>query len=186
MIFKRFLSMTLLLSPLPVLFSPGAFAAELKDDTGWEHAGRVMPGCDRIEKQTGKNGDFFECWKDKAIICYAVQISTPGWGGPVNLMVSVDTGFRIKEFSMISNSESPEQGSLLINTDFHKKFIGLGSEKLFLKNDSNAKGLDTVAGATFTTFAVTENLRGAIIKLREMLPPEEKQTAKKKETKTVK
>lgn len=86
---------------------------------------------------------------------YAVNVTSKGYGGPIELLVGFDADGKIKGVKIIAASETPGIGSNVTEGDFVNQFVGLSGEIELGKN------VDGVAGATISSKAVTAGVNEA-------------------------
>ena len=87
--------------------------------------------------------------KDGGVCGYAASVAPTGFGGPVNLMVGVDSSDTIVGVRVVSHSETPGLGSRVGGNDFLSQFSGK-------KTDAT---VDAISGATISSKAVMTGVK---------------------------
>ncbi len=89
---------------------------------------------------------------------YAFQSSGKGYGGEIEILVGLDTGFKIKGISVLSHTETPGLGARITEASFTDQFKGMSLSELALKSEGG--GIDAITGATISSKAVVDAIRG--------------------------
>lgn len=97
-------------------------------------------------------------------IGWAVQVSSNGFGGAVNMMVGIDKAGNVIGISIISHTETPSLGAVAAENSaageaFRSQFAGL-SGTLALSKDGGT--VDAISGATITSRAVVSGVNAAL------------------------
>ena len=95
---------------------------------------------------------------------YVIEVLPAGFGGPVDLMVGVDTDLVVTGVSVISHSETSGLGAVAAQKNakgiaFRDQFIG-ESGTLSVTKDGGT--VDALTGATITSRAVTDGVNAAL------------------------
>jgi NosR/NirI family transcriptional regulator, nitrous oxide reductase regulator len=116
----------------------------------------VIPGADRVERRGGlyigyRNGE-------SQPVGYAAVGSAQGYGGPIEVLVSLAPDQTVIGMRIVSQHETPGFFRLVTNGGLVDSFIGLkASDSLKLGQD-----LDAISGATYSAEGVAEAARRAI------------------------
>lgn len=86
--------------------------------------------------------------KDGGVCGYAASVSPAGFGGPLNLMVGVDSAGTVMGVEIVSMSETPGLGSRVGGEEFLSQFNGKSGEV----------AVDAISGATISSKAVAEGV----------------------------
>ena len=97
---------------------------------------------------------------------YVVRVSVNGFGGAIDMMVSVDTNRTVTGVSIISHSETASLGANCTREDFRAQFVG-ASDDLAVTKDGGT--IDALTGATVTSRAVTKGVNLALECVKEVL-----------------
>lgn len=111
--------------------------------------------------------DIYIISKDTAIIGYAFIATGKGYGGEINTIVGIDNEYKIKEISVVSNTETPGLGTKILETFFTDQFKNLELQDVKLSKDGGK--VDAISGATISSRAVTDSVRSAIEKKLEII-----------------
>ncbi len=82
--------------------------------------------------------------KTDGICGYAASVTPAGFGGPINLMVGIDSAGEVMGVKIVSMSETPGLGSRVGGPEFLAQFEGLSGEV----------SVDAISGATISSTAV--------------------------------
>ena len=130
----------------------------------------VIPGATRGEIR----GDLYVGLdKDGQVAGYAAVGEGQGYGGPVEMLVGIDTRGKITGAIIITQRETPGFFRLIIEHNLVGQFIGLK----FNAPLSLGQDVDAVSGATFSAEGVASSIRAAVRTiaqdgLNSPLPPE--------------
>lgn len=117
---------------------------------------------DLSEKARGKfedAGNIFEVIVDGDIKGYAIEVDPRGYGGPMSVMVGIDTDGVITGVSVVEHKETPGLGSEVAGSkDFLSQYRGARiKDPVRIGEDIEAK-----SGATITSRGITEGVRKAL------------------------
>lgn len=95
---------------------------------------------------------------------WAVQVTTNGFGGAVNMMVGIDKTGNVIGISIISHTETPSLGAVAAENNaageaFRSQFAGLSGTLAVTKDGGT---VDAISGATITSRAITEGVNAAL------------------------
>ena len=95
---------------------------------------------------------------------WAVQVTTNGFGGAIDMMVGIDKTGNVIGISIISHAETPSLGAVAAEDNaageaFRSQFAGL-SGTLAVSKDGGT--VDAISGATITSRAVVEGVNAAL------------------------
>lgn len=91
------------------------------------------------------------------VLGYAVRVAPAGYGGPISMIVGVDTKGAVTGIVIVSHSETPGLGSRVkSDAGFLEQFVGKGA------NASVGSGIDAITSATISSKAVTAGVREAV------------------------
>jgi len=98
---------------------------------------------------------------------YAFIASGSGYGGNIDIMVGLDSGFGIKGVSILSQTETPGLGSMITESLFTDQFKELSASDIALKADGGK--IDAVTGATISSRAVVNAVKEKMIEIIDSL-----------------
>lgn len=119
---------------------------------------RVLPGADRF-RPVEENCSWLGYYQNRKI-GMVLKITTQGYGGPIEMMVGIDTLKQITGIEISPRQETPGLGDRVKEDWFKNQFIGRSADDLVLKSEGGT--IDAVTGATISSRAVVAELRAAI------------------------
>ncbi|MGB9742443.1 MAG: RnfABCDGE type electron transport complex subunit G [candidate division WOR-3 bacterium] len=130
----------------------------------------VLPEADRFEPATPDSMVWF-AYQGKTRIGSIVKTAHQGYGGPVPVTAGIDPQGRVIAIRVASAAEglkeTPGLGLKATEPAFRDQFVGRTAAELKLKKDGGA--IEAITGATITSRAVTDGLRAALEKYRNLL-----------------
>lgn len=136
--------------------------AELKSGAAGAAVQEVLPGGGKLIDFTDDTGMISAVYGGEN--GYAVQVTTPGFGGDVEMMVGVAKDGTVLGISIISHSETSGLGAVAASDteagqSFRGQFVGM-SGTLAVNKDGGS--VDALSGATITSRAVTAGVNAAL------------------------
>lgn len=98
---------------------------------------------------------------------YAFMASGSGYGGNIDILVGLDSGFGIKGISILSQTETPGLGSMITESLFTDQFKGLSVSDIALKSEGGK--IDAITGATISSRAVVNAVKEKMVEILESL-----------------
>ncbi len=98
---------------------------------------------------------------------YAFIASGSGYSGDIDIMIGLDSGFGIKDISILSQTETPGLGSMITESSFTDQFKGLSASDIALKADGGK--IDAVTGATISSRAVVNAVKEKMVEIIDSL-----------------
>ncbi len=96
--------------------------------------------------------------EDGNLLGYCVQVQSQGFGGPVTLAVGVDLNGAVTGVSIVSHNETDRVGTAAMTPEALTRYVGRsGTIRV-----SGPNSVDTVAGATATSKAITAGVNRAL------------------------
>jgi Na+-translocating ferredoxin:NAD+ oxidoreductase subunit G len=121
---------------------------------------KVIPGADDYAKKSFNDKDYYECYKDKRLMGYALFASSKGYSGDIKMLFGINLQGTVLGVEILSQSETPGLGARCVEIKrnenspwFLKQFIGKHAASLHI-ND-----IQTITGSTITSKAVLEGVR---------------------------
>lgn len=94
---------------------------------------------------------------------YAVGVSPVGYGGPIEMMVGVNSNLEVIGVSVIDNSnETPGLGSRTAESEYTDKFIGKKKGVTVVNRDAGENDVIALTGATISSRAIGKGVAKAI------------------------
>lgn len=145
-------------------------AAEMKQNT----MKSLIRQADTVKQIPGRT-DWYEALKGGKTIAYVVPAEAKGYGGTIEMLAGIGTDGKVLDFSILSSNETPGLGQNASKESFRSQFEGKSLKNLVVvKDPSDKEDIQAMTGATISSSAVTEGIREAVEKVREL----EKFTAK--------
>ncbi len=90
---------------------------------------------------------------------YVVSCTTSSFGGPLQMMVGVDTSGTVTGVRILSHADTPGLGALAASPDFYEQYTGMSGT---LAVDKDGGQVVAITSATITSRAVTVGVNDAI------------------------
>lgn len=91
----------------------------------------------------------------------AFIVQAGGYGGPIDIMVGLETDYSLRGIRIVSHRETPGLGARITEAAFLDRFVGLTVEQIALTRDGGE--IDGITAATISVRAVIDKVREAII-----------------------
>jgi len=98
---------------------------------------------------------------------YAFMASGSGYGGNIDILVGLDSGFGIKGVSILSQTETPGVGNRITESSFTDQFKGLSASDIALKSEGGK--IDAITGATISSRAVVDAIKEKMVEIIDTL-----------------
>lgn len=102
----------------------------------------------------------FAAWKDSSVIAYAVETTTDGFGGPIKLLVGIDTANTILDYVVLEHSETPGLGAKA--QDWFTSIKGRTCDGSW-KVSKDGGSVDAITAATITSRAFVKGINDAVL-----------------------
>ncbi|HCQ90923.1 MULTISPECIES: RnfABCDGE type electron transport complex subunit G [unclassified Clostridium] len=103
---------------------------------------------------------------------YCINVSTSGYGGPINMMIGISSDGTVKGIKILSHTETPGLGAKAEEPEFTDKFKEKKADSELTVVKGDASGDDQIAaisGATITSKAVADGVNIATKAFNEQL-----------------
>jgi len=110
----------------------------------------------------GKDYVYYTVSKGGNIAGYAIQASSSGFGGALNLMVGMTASGEIYNTSVLSHSETPGLGAKCTEPAFSDQFKGFNPFKKKLAVRKDGGDVDAITASTITSRAYCAALENAV------------------------
>lgn len=132
---------------------------------------------DEIDFEELDAGDqtIYEASSDGQLLGYAVRIQTPGYGGPITMLVGLSPdGEDILGISVVEQVETPGLGGNITQEEFRAQFdeLAAGEPITYVKNVDPRKEdnqVQALSGATITSAAVVDGINEHVGPAREII-----------------
>lgn len=110
---------------------------------------------------------------------FAARIEATGYGGPIQLLIGVDTDLeQVIGIAVVESVETPGLGARIQEESFQSQFEGLSAEEAItaVKNEpaeTDENEIQAISGATISTNAVVNAINTALPDILETLEREE-------------
>jgi len=94
---------------------------------------------------------------------YAFEASGNGYGGKIEILVGLDTGFKIKGISVLSHTETPGLGARITEASFTDQFKDMSLNEVALKSEGGR--VDAITGATISSKAVVDAIHDRMVEV---------------------
>jgi Na+-translocating ferredoxin:NAD+ oxidoreductase subunit G len=112
-------------------------------------------------------GEVYIIYQDNEKAGYAFIASGSGYGGDIDILVGLDSGFEIKGVSILSQTETPGLGSRITESLFTDQFKGLSLSDIALKSEGGK--IDAITGATISSRAVVNAIKEKMVEIIDTL-----------------
>jgi Na+-translocating ferredoxin:NAD+ oxidoreductase subunit G len=113
----------------------------------------IFPEMSRYEMED----EIYIIYQDGEKAGYGFIASGSGYGGTIEILVGVDTGFNIKGISILSQTETPGLGARITESTFTEQFKGISVSDVALKSEGGK--IDAITGATTSSRSVVDTIR---------------------------
>lgn len=142
---------------------------ELKKQAAIDTRQALLPAAKTFEERKSAEDTTFVYYiaKDEkgAVLGYTFVGAKQGYSSVVKTMAALDKDFNIINLKVFEQNETPGLGTLALEKDFPKRFIGKGLA--VLKVDKDGGAIKSLTGATITTRAITNSLSEGILMMKE-------------------
>ncbi|MBD3272299.1 MAG: RnfABCDGE type electron transport complex subunit G [Elusimicrobia bacterium] len=121
---------------------------------------QVLPEADRFEEVSGR----FIGYHNGEQVGIAVRADPQGYGGPISMLIGIDTNDTVTGIAIISHKETPGLGKKIENDAFREQFEGKKDNQVKLNKDSSEGTIDAITAATISSRAVARAVYEALEK----------------------
>ena len=122
---------------------------------------QVMPEADDFKEME----DYYNAYSNGGLIGRVLKVNAPGYSSTIQLLAGVNLENRITKVVVLNQVETPGLGANVEKNEFLDQFIGKTKEGMKIKKDDGE--IDAVTGATISSRAVTDGIRGMLEKYLE-------------------
>ena len=110
-----------------------------------------------LNKEDPQDTGVIAARKNNAVLGLALRTNMGAFGGPIKLLVGVDTDGKISGIKILEHSETPGLGANAVKPAFYSQFAG----KPVTDGFEAKKDVDAITAATITSRAVAESVKAA-------------------------
>ena len=114
-----------------------------------------------------ESGEIFIVYEGDNIAGYTFIAVGNGYGGPINILVGMNTDHTLRDMEVLSHTETPGLGSKIIEEPFTEQFVGLVADEIALSRDGGK--IDAITGATISSRAVVSAIQEKMLEIIEIL-----------------
>ncbi len=97
--------------------------------------------------------------KDGSLTGTAFEVSVPGYGGPILIMLGITKNSDVSGIKIIAHTETPGLGANITKDFFQNQFAGMDLTETTLSLVKDGGSVDHVSGATISSVAVTQAVK---------------------------
>ncbi len=118
---------------------------------------------DEIAAPEGIEKIFVAYDSSNSAIGYVVRLVSTGYGGPISMLVGIDTSGSVTGIQILNHTETPGLGANATEEKFRNQFVGKTEFPLVVtKTGATAPNeIDAITSSTITTTAVTKGVNTA-------------------------
>lgn len=111
----------------------------------------------------GKPSRYYDATSGGTTVAYIADTSGKGYSSFIQMMVSLDTGLKIKDVNILHHGETPGLGDQVEDRKlFLDQFKGKALQQLVLIKGETKENIQAITGATISSRAVTNGVRDAV------------------------
>lgn len=123
---------------------------------------KMLPEADKIEKLGDwkiheKSAEYFVAKKGDKPTGYIIQSFGKGYSSYINVLIAVDTDFKILKIDILSHAETPGLGDEIETPEFKGQFVGKSLNQIKLVKTDTKENIQAVTGVTISSRAVTDD-----------------------------
>jgi len=111
--------------------------------------------------------EIYVIYRDAEKAGYAFEASGDGYSGKIEILVGLDTGFKIKGIAILLQTETPGLGARITETSFIDQFKDMPLNEIALKSEGG--GIDAITGATISSRAVVDAIHDRMVEVVDKL-----------------
>ena len=95
-------------------------------------------------------------------IGYIASTAGKGYSCFIQMLVSIDTGLKVKEIKILHHGETPGLGDQVEEKSFLNQFTGKTLNQIVLVKTETKENIQAISGATISSRAVTNGVKDAV------------------------
>ena len=148
---------------------------EAEEQATAEAMKKILPIAESFEKM---NDNVFMGIKAGEPVGFCVSVAENGYGGPIEMMVAIDSDAKVCGIEILSHSETAGLGAKATEPEFKNQFSGKNPTLEVVKAKTESPDqITAITGATITSRAVASGVDKAYDMLLEAIEKEEKESA---------
>ena len=112
-----------------------------------------------------KSFEYFAATTDKKPVGYIASTAGKGYSSFIQMLVSIDTGLKVKEIKILHHGETPGLGDQVEEKSFLGQFTGKALNQIVLVKTETKENIQAISGATISSRAVTNGVKDAVLTL---------------------
>ncbi len=119
---------------------------------------KTIPEATRFEEVVKEQK--WNAYKNDDLIGTVFKVTGKGYGGPIQILFSLDDSKNISKVIIVKQDETPGLGTKITEKKFIDQFTGKNKEEVTLKKDDMQNGkIDAITAATISSRAVTNAIK---------------------------
>ena len=114
-----------------------------------------------------ESGEIFIVYEGDNIAGYTFTVAGNGYGGPISMLVGMNSDYTLRDMEVLSHTETPGLGSKITEVPFAEQFVGLQVDEIALSRDGGK--IDAITGATISSRAVASAIQERMFEIIEIL-----------------
>jgi electron transport complex protein RnfG len=119
----------------------------------------------------GKNFEYYAATANSKPIAYISSTAGKGYSSYIQMLVSLDTGLKIRDIKILGHAETPGLGDQVEDRNFIDQFKGKSLENIKLIKGETKENIQAISGATISSRAVTNGVKDAVQTLVDKYAP---------------
>ncbi len=131
---------------------------------------KVLPDADDFElvEYSAENSSVVEAYSAGSD-GFVVLCEPKGYGGPISVVVGINSDLTVNSIDITSHSETPGLGANCTNDVFKDAFKGKTSGIKVVKSNPTSNQIDALSSATVTSRAVVRGVNDALAAVEELM-----------------
>lgn len=119
---------------------------------------KTIPEATRFEEEVQEQK--WNAYKDNDLIGTVFKVTGKGYGGPIQILFSLDNNKNITKVIIVKQDETPGLGTKITEKEFLDQYTGKNKGDVTLKKDDLQNGkIDAITAATISSRAVTNAIK---------------------------
>jgi len=119
---------------------------------------KTIPEATRFDEEIKEQK--WNAYKDNNLVGTVFKVTGKGYGGPIQILFSLDKNKNITKVIIVKQDETPGLGTKITEKKFLDQFTGKDKEDVTLKKDDIQNGkIDAITAATISSRAVTNAIK---------------------------
>jgi electron transport complex protein RnfG len=119
---------------------------------------KTIPEATRFEEEVKEQR--WNAYKNNDLIGTVFKVTGKGYGGPIQILFSLDNNKNITKVIIVNQNETPGLGTKITEKKFLDQYTGKNKGEVALKKDDMLNGkIDAITAATISSRAVTNAIK---------------------------